>query len=125
MAVRLVSAFVVQVPTDVTFTIDPKDEVVAMRGTLFQKKGTSITLMKTWNASQLKNGVRFRVEADVQRMEVVVSATVSANTSLQSNVTFDPTPPEESNKKVNLKKNEGLIERLWLFLPQNIEESEG
>jgi hypothetical protein len=119
MSVAVVAAYKVKVPKKVTFSIDPGESVSAMRGTLFRKEGTAIVVVKNWTASQLRNGVNFVVDPQADRFEIDVTATVTADTSITSTATFDPTPPAESVKDVSLKENEGLIERLWFFLPIN------
>jgi hypothetical protein len=117
MGAALVGNYRIRVPKGIAFSIDPGEDVNTLSGTLFRKDGKTITPIKNWNGSQLKAGVKFTVEPGFDRYEVVVTATVGADTSLTSTADFDPTPPPQSKKKTALRKNEGIIERLWLFLP--------
>jgi hypothetical protein len=117
MGVILVGNYRIRVPKEVSFRIDPGDDVNTLRGTLFQKDGNTISVVKTWNSKQLKDGVAFTAEEGIDRFEIVVTATVGADSSLASTTEFDPEPPAVSEKNTKLRKNEGIIERLWLFLP--------
>jgi hypothetical protein len=117
MGAVLVGNYRIRVPKDITFKLDPGDEVAALKGTLFQKIGNVITPLKKWNSKQLTDGVKFTAEEGVDRYDIVVTAAVTADSTLQSTATFDPTPPQENKKTTKLLNKEGKIERLWLFLP--------
>ncbi len=120
MAIVEVADFTIVFPKKITFQITPEKPVNALKGTLFRKKGASMTTVKTWTASQLKNGVSFTADEDADRFEISVTATVNEGTSLTGTTTFDPTPPKENVKKTKLKATEGVIERLWFFFPINL-----
>jgi hypothetical protein len=119
MSVSVVSIFANLVtPKDVTFQITPENAVSGLKAVLLQRNGpTDFEQLKKWNSTQLKNGVTFTVEGP-ESLQIVLTATVTATTFLTASNAFDPNPPANQTKKVTLKNNEGVIERLWLYLPK-------
>lgn len=117
MGASVVEGYNIIVPNKVKFQVDSGDDVVMIKGTLRRVNGMTITLMKTWNRSQLTNGVSFDAKAGVDRYEIIVSATVSKNTTITGTTECTPPPPVKDSLKPKLKKAEGLNERLWLYFP--------
>ena len=117
MGASVVKDYGIVVPNKVKFQVDASEDVVAIKGTLRRVNGMTITLMKTWNRGQLANGVSFDAKAGVDRYEIIVSATVSKNTTITGTTDCTPPPPANDPGKAKLKTSEGLNERLWLFFP--------
>src|SRR5687768_365613 len=103
MGSAVVEGYQIFVPNKVKFQVDAGDDVVAIKGTLRRVNGMTITLMKTWNRSQLANGVSFDAKAGVDRYEIIVSATVSKNTTITGTTDCTPPPPTNDALKPKLR----------------------
>lgn len=118
MSVNVVSIFANLVtPKGVTFKVTPEAAVIGLKAVLLRRNGpTSFEQLKKWNSTQLEKGVKFTVEEDP--LQILLTAAVNANTFITAANAFDPNPPADKAKKVILKKDEGVIERIWLYLPK-------
>jgi hypothetical protein len=123
MSTELVRGFKIKVPKDISFQTKPDDAVVTYKATLFRKEGNDNVPVKKWNASQLEKGVTFTADEEANRFEIVLTATVKDDAIIATTTSFDPAPPQKFERDVKLRKNEGVIERLWLFLPIKKKES--
>ncbi len=121
MAAAVVVGYNIIVPNKVKFQVDSDDDVVALKGTLRRVDDMTITQLKVWNRAQLTAGVSFDVESDANRYELIVSATVTKNTTITGTTDCTPPPPAINPRKPKLRKAEGLNERLWLFFPVHTE----
>lgn len=118
MGAAVVKDYAIVFPSTVKFQVDAGDDVVAIKGTLRRVNGMTITLMKTWNRGQLAAGVSFDTKAGVDRYEIIVSATVSKNTTITGTTDCSEPPPANDPRKPKLRTAEGLNERIWLFFPK-------